>query len=203
MAHVKNIRAYLRPLRDYSLDEQRKAIEAAGAKVVYVEGETADARSAWLRALRSTDVAMLPRLDVLPVLRTPKGKRPSVDFPAALAEVQDRCLYIADAHHGITSKDGKRWHDLVAWAAHKITVGRALPSKRGRAMARKRWANAAPGTVARWLSPHMVEKRHRWAQHWRDPAHGSEQKAFDALPDEIKAELGSKSTARRIFNPKK
>lgn len=202
MAHVKNIRAYLRPLRDYSLDEQRKAVESAGAKVVYVEGETPDARRAWLKALRPTEVAMLPRLDVLPVLRTPKGKRPSVDFPAALAEVQDRCLYILDAHHGITSKDGKNWHDLVAWAAHKITVGRALPSKRGRAMARKRWANAEPGTVARWMSPHMADKRHRWAQHWRDPKYGSEQKAFDALPDELKAELGSKSTARRIFNPK-
>lgn len=202
MTHPKNIRAYLRPLRDYSLAEQRAAAEKAGAKVFYVEGETADARAAWLKALRSNEIAMLPRLDVLPVLRTPTGARPSVDFPATLAAVQDRCLYIVDATSGITSKDGKRWHELVAWAAHKITVGRALPSKVGRKMARKRWANADPGTVARWLSPHMAAKRHRWSQHWRDPAFGSEQKAFDALPADVKQELGSKSTARRIFNPK-
>lgn len=200
MTHVKNIRAYLRPLRDYPLDAQRKAVEAAGAKVIYAEGEVADARAAWLRALRPDEVAMLPRLDVLAVLRTPSGPRPSVDFASTLAAVQDKCLYIHEAESGTTSKDGKRWHELVAWAAGRVAGGRALPAKKARAMAKKRWANAAPGTVARWLSPHMAKDRHRWGQHWRDPKYGSEQKAFDALPDDIKRELGSKATARRIFN---
>jgi hypothetical protein len=200
MTQSKNIRAFVRPLRDLSLEDQLALVQKAGASSVYTEGEIADARAAWLRALRPTEVALLPRLDVLAVLRTPKGPRPSVDFTATLAAVSDRCLYIQDATHGITSRDGKRWHELVAWAAYKITVGRALPTKKARAMARKRWKDAKPGTVRRWLSPIMDATRHRWAQHWRDPKHGSEQKAFDALPDEIKQELGSKSTARRIFN---
>lgn len=203
MTHVKNIRAYLRPLRDYPLDAQRKAVVDAGAKIVYVEGEDANARAAWLKALRPNEVAMLPRLDVLAVLRAPGQPRPAVDLAATLAVLQDKCLYIHEAESGTTSKDGKRWHELVAWAANRVAGGRALPKKAARAMAKKRWANAEPGTVARWLSPHMAEQRHRWGQHWRDPKFGSEQKAFDALPEDIKRELGSKSTARRIFNSKK
>jgi hypothetical protein len=200
MKHTKNMRAYIRPLRDYAADAQRRAVESVGTAAVYVEGEIADARAAWLKALRPNEVAVLPSLEVLAIIRSPHGPRPSADFSAALSAVQGRCAYIVDARTGITSQDGQRWLDLVAWAAHRIAAGRALPTKKARAMARKRWKDAEPGTVARWLSPHMDAARHRWAQHWRDPKHGSEQKAFDALPDEIKRELGSKSTARRIFN---
>lgn len=202
MTHMKNIRAYLRSLRDYPIDAQREAVAAAGAKIIYVEGEVANARAAWIKALRPEEIAMLPRLDVLPVLRAPNGVRPSVDFPAILATVQDRCLYIVDAASGVTSKDGKRWHELVAWTAHKITAGRALPVEQAKRMAQKRWDNAAPGTVARWMSPHMTKTRHRWSQHWHDKRFKSEREAFEALPEEVRRELGSKSTARRIFNSK-
>ncbi len=143
-------------------------------------------------------VSSLPGLDPALFPRKPPDDQARLKRDAAERLWHDPSLTMAEAL--------KR---MPGWAAHTAyaTLGqrgapRKMTKERARAMARKRWANAEPGTVARWLSPHMADKRHKWAQHWRDPKHGSERAAFDALPDEIKRDLGSKATARRIFNPK-
>lgn len=67
-------------------------------------------------------------------------------------------------------------------------------------MAHKRWSSLDYRSVKdKWHAPNMRKELSRWQQHWRDPIYSSAEAAFEAFPDEIKAEFGSMTTARRVF----
>ena len=202
MAHVQNIRIFLRPSRSYPEDKQREACADAIAKiggpsVEYVAGQ--HDRSAWLKALRKDEVAMVASLDLIAEPRAKIKARPLVDFSATLASAIARCLYMVEADSGVTSKEPARWLAVVEAAGNRIAAGRPLGRARARKLALKRWEkNAERGTVDRWLRPHMAKERAQWGAIWRDPKHANVREALDALPDEI----NSVATAYRIFGPR-
>lgn len=198
MLHVKNIRAYLRPLKGLPVERQRAMCEAAfpGASITYYD---AHEREAWLRALRSDEIALVARLDVLPEPKRPGIKtRPMADFSGTLTEAQRKAHAVMDAEARLSSLD-KGWRELVEYHGQRIARGhRELPKKRAKGMARKRWDKAEPGVRERWQSPAMRAEFERWAQHWRDPQHTAAS-AFAALPEHLQKEFGSLTTMRRIF----
>lgn len=200
MTHVVNIRAYLRPLRGLPVERQREMCEAAcpGQTITFYE---VNEREAWLRALRSDEIALVARLDVLAEPKRPGVKtRPMADFSAALSEAQRRARAVMDAETGASSSDpGSSWRRLVEYTGQRLARGtRRLVKKDAKRMARKRWDKAAPGLRERWQSPAMRTEFERWAQHWRDPQHTAAS-AFAALPEHLQKEFGSLTTARRIF----
>lgn len=178
----------------------REACEAAAARAgvsvtIYIEGEVT--REAWVRALRSDEVAIICRLDLL-AERHVKGRRPNADFSATLARVLQRAAYVIDAKSGISSRDA-RWPEIVRWASDRVASGRSLSRKRAQAMARRSRETAEPGVVELWRSPPMRDEHARWSQHWRDPTYSSSEAAFAALPERLQDKYGSVSTMRRIF----
>lgn len=196
MTHVENVRAYLRAIEGLPIERQRELC-AAIAGATYYEG---DERDAWVRALRRDEMALVARLEVIAQPKTIGSRRPLVDFTATLADLLRKARVVVDAETGITSEDGRRWRDLVEWTAHRIATGkRRLPRKMAKTMAQKRWAAAEPGVVERWKSPAKTKDRERWGQHYRDPSFSSARVAFEAMPEEIRAEIGSLKTAERIF----
>lgn len=199
-----NSRAYVRPARGLDAERMAEACQAVALRLgvpctVYVEGE--QSREMWLRALRKDEAAIVARLFLLAGPRKP-GRRPSVDFTTTLADVLQRAAYIVDAQTGITSKDGKRWRELVEAAISRVVQGRALRPAKAREMQRKSRERAPIGVVRHWTSPAMREERERWAAHWRDPVYTSAVAAFEAMPAEMQAEFGSVITARRVFGPR-
>lgn len=208
MAHVDKFTIFLRGLRGHPVERQRELIEREikrrGATVMaeYIAGEAGDDRDEWIKRTRSNEGAMVAGLYVIPEMAA-KGKRPSADLTAALVDLIQRCALVVDAETGISSKDGKRWRELVERSAVKTASGRALSRKRAQKMARKKWEVTGPGAVARWAAPNMRKELARWQQHWRDPIYSSAEAAFAALPDDIRDEFGSITTARRVFGRRK
>lgn len=204
MRHVDKFTVFLRALRGHPVEHQRELIEREikrrGASVMaeYIAGESGDDRDEWIRRTRANEGAMVAGLYVIPEMAA-KGKRPSADLTAALLDIVQRCALVVDAETGVSSKDGKRWRDLVEKSAVKTASGRALSRKKAQKMARTKWAKSSPGVVERWAAPNMRKELARWQQHWRDPIYSSAESAFEAFPDEIKAEFGSMTTARRVF----
>lgn len=201
MTHVANVRAYLRPLRGLPVERQREMCEAAcpGQTITFYEVHE---REAWLRALRSDEIALVARLDVLAEPKRPGVKtRPMADFSATLSEAQRRAHAVMDAETGASSSDhGSSWRRLVEYTGQRLARGtRRLVKKDAKRMARRRWDAAEPGTVERWQSPAMRSEFARWGQHWRDPSFPNAEAAFAALPEALQKEFGSLTTARRIF----
>lgn len=169
---------------------------AEGTDVVFY---AAHERDYWVRSLRRDEMALVARLEVIAETRG-TVKRPLVDFAATLADIVQRAGVVVDGETGITSADGRRWRDLVEVTARRLATGsRRLPKAKARRMAAVRWARAEQGVVRRWLSPSKAAARAKWAQHYRDPIYPSARAAFEAMPEEIRAELGSLKTAERIF----
>lgn len=208
MRHVDKFTVFIRALRGHPVEHQRKLIEREikrrGASVMaeYIAGESGDDRDEWIRQTRATEGAMVAGLYVIPEMAT-KGKRPSADLTAALIDLALRCALIVDAEHGISSADGKRWRELVEKSAVKTAAGRSLSRKAAQRMARTKWAKTSPGVVERWTAPNMRRELARWQQHWRDPMYSSAEVAFGALPDEIRDEFGSMTTARRVLGKRR
>jgi hypothetical protein len=80
--------------------------------------------------------------------------------------------------------------------------GRELPRDRAVAMAKAK-AKLHPGVKAHWHSPKMKHALKRWQQHWRDPEFSSARAAFEAMDADVQEEIGSLSTANKIFGPRK
>lgn len=209
MKHPKNFTTFRRDLRGHGIAHQQAMIDRWLAKhgaalvATYTAGEwRGGERDEWIRRTRATEGAIVAGLYVIPEPAAP-GKRPSADFAAALQELRSSCALIVDAETGITSADGQAWRDLVVSAGHKTSAGRQLSSKEARKRARKRWDHAAPGAVAKWLSPQMCKIREQMAHIWRDAAYRNDATAFEAMPADVKAELGSPVNARRVFGRRK
>lgn len=205
---MKNCTVYYRALRGLSVEQQRQmcavAAKRLGVRIAaeYTHREFGDDRDEWIRRTRCTEIAMVARLEVIAQSRD-EVKRPTVDFAAALQDVIQSCERLVEAASGTTSRDGKKWRDLVVSAGNIVAAGRLMTKHRARKMAAKRWANAKPGTVRLWHTPAMADELKRWSQHWRDPQYGNDVEAFEALPPKLRDEIGSPTSARRIFGKRR
>lgn len=199
--------AFYRPMRGYTVADQRKVVHAwaskHGVKIVaeYEAGEHGDDLNEWRRTTRANEGAVVADLWSIAEPRSEKV-RPLASYSATIAALTASCAGVIEARTGITSRDGEKWREAVQNGANKVASGREMPRARAQRMARKRWAKAPAGVVEHWGSPNMKGERDRWAQHWRDTKFASAEAAFDALPEEMQQEFGSTRTAYRVFGPR-
>lgn len=204
----KTYSAFIRELRGHSAQHQRKLITAyvaqRGGAIVseYVAGKSGGDRDEWIRRIRSDEVAIVAGLFVIP---EPAGKRlrPTADMTKALFALARRSGLIVCAQSGVTSADGEAWENLIGRDAVKVASGRQLSTKRAKVMAAKANAGRGPDVVAEWRQPSMRAEFARWSQHWRDPQFPSGVLALAAIPDDVRGNIGSVSTAYRIFGRRK
>lgn len=200
----KNLRVYIRPMRDYGEDAQRKEVEHLNPRAVYVDkpqfaGDRTDYRAAWIDSLRPSEgaVAVVSRLWVLAKPQTNgSDMRPSADFIATMTEVLARGVPIVEAASGISSQDLPAWRGLMEKTAKRIAVGRGHSPRLARKIGKLGAAMMKQRAVStKWRSPEMAAERKKYASVWRDLAYANATEALAALPDEIDTE----SMARRIF----
>ena len=89
--------------------------------------------------------------------------------------------------------------EAVKAAANKVARGKALAPDIASAMAKAKHAKARrAGDYAekRWKSRAMAERREEMLVIWRSMPM---QAAFDAMPKDVRDDLGSLATARRVF----
>lgn len=206
---VENYVGFIRPLRDFGEEYQRKLIadyvKRHGGKVVaeYVQGTLGgEERNEWLRRTRPSEGAIVADLSVIAEGRAKGNGSPTADFAAVIAGLMSSVAIVVDARAGITSKDGAKWRDLVQSAASRVAGGRQLSARRASEMAKAK-NRAHPGVKAHWHSPKMKHALKRWQQHWRDPEFSSARAAFEAMDADVQEEIGSLSTANKIFGPRK
>jgi len=205
MFRMKNCSTFYRPIRGLTSRQQRELCATAASKLgltvasEYDAAEIDGARDEWVKQLaRRREVGIVAKLEVVAETRK-VVKSPTADYAAALMEAVQASAFIVDAFSGITSRDGRKWRNLVEKGASIVSAGRILTPARARKLVAKRWAKALPGTVEVWLQPHMRPQREALASIWRDSAYANDQEAFEALPVERQQEFGSSSTVRRIF----
>lgn len=204
MSVWKTYSAFFRELRGHSVQHQRKLVEGyvrqRGGTLVseYVAGKSGGDRDEWIKRLRSNEVAIVAGLFVIPEPAA-KQLRPTADMARTLFAIQRRAGLIVCAQSGITSADGEEWESLVGRDAVKVASGRQLSSRRARSMAAIAAAKRGPDVVAEWRQPNMRSEFQRWSQHWRDPQFPSGVLALSAMPEDVRTNIGSVSTAYRIF----
>lgn len=202
---MKNCTIFYRSLVTLPLVEQHDLCRTLAKRLgLHVAAEYTAAlpgdgeRDEWIKRTRRGEVAIVAKLEVIAEPRT-VVKRPTVDFGAALQDLIQSCERVVEAASEITSRDGKKWRELVEYAGNLIAAGRVLSPKRAKSMAAKRWAKAEPGIVKKWTSPGMERERKRWGSVWRDPENKNDVAAFNAFPKELRDVFGSPVNARRIF----
>lgn len=52
-------------------------------------------------------------------------------------------------------------------------------------------------------NPERVDDLEVMGRIWRDPKHSNDKEAYEALPDEVRAQITSAGTARRIFGKRR
>jgi len=191
---TRNVRAYIRPMRDYSEAAQRKDLEPMQPTAFYVEkpvtrDDATDYRAAWIETLRASEgaVAVVARLWVLPKPRlNGSGMRPSADFIATLAEIHARGVPLVEAASGVSSQDLPAWRALMQKVARRIAVGRGHSPRTAARIGKLGGKAVRERSISRkWLAPEMAEERKKAGRIWRDPALENEAAALAELPKEI------------------
>lgn len=209
MKHVKNLVALYRPVAGLSVDRQREACQAVakqiGAKIAmeYDATNDADALHEWRSGMRSADIAIVAKLFCIPDWRAPKA-RPTSVFGETLTDFASRDIVLISAMDQVASADGAKWVAAVR-AAHDTLAGgnRKLPRKKAQDMARRSHESRADGAVRRWTTEAMSDVRERWAIVWRDLKHSRAEDAFAAMPEDVRRDIGSIQSARRIFGKRR
>lgn len=201
MMPLKTARAFVRPLRSWSEDDQENAVrkwcEKHGVRHVEVYRASEFPREAWIRAIRETEAAVLPALHVLAELR-PKVSSPSIDFGKTLAAILIRARVVVDASADCTSEQSKCWPEVVAKAQGRIQSGRALPRKEAKRRGKIGGAvTRARSVTGRWSAPEMADKLDIQASIWRDPKYSKETNRNRLHPDLRELSL---TTLWRLFD---
>ncbi len=189
------IRAFVRPIRGLNEATQHEIIGAA----IYYE---AHEREEWIKALRKDEIARVARLDVIPPVGRVGRIGPTTDLAAVVPDIISRCAYLEEAATGITSLDKGRFREAMELAGRRVSQGRMLDPKRARAMAKKSREVTPPGTYAILSSPDYAEWRDIWGSRWRDSRYESGEAAYNSMPADVRALLGSEHMARKVFGPR-
>lgn len=197
---MQNRRAYLQAVRNLPIETQREMAKASGITVVYEFGEggaNSRSRDHWVGSLRAGDEAWVARLDALALPKRARGHvRASADLSAVIADILGRGAVIVDGMTGVTSRDGKRWKERVAWALAEVAKGRPSRAKAQKA-GRVRGAQITARAIeAAWKSPAFAAKRRELEPIWRDPIRTDWDAAAAAMPEPF---TGRKWLCYRVF----
>lgn len=203
MQLLTNARAWLRATPYWSEDEQEAIVRewcAASSVPVVVYRESKLGREKWLKSIRETDAAVLPRLDI--IVNRDGTRRPSVDLTITLDQLRAKAALVVDVSAGATSVDGKRWTDAIEAAMRRVTAGggRKLHGKPGREMARKSAdLRTARSLVAQWTddNPPARKRLKHWRAVWMSRDFANADEAKRAMPEELQSL--SRRSLERIF----
>jgi len=204
MTLLTNSRAWVRATAAWSEGDQIAAVRewCAGrglSVVIYRESEIG--REAWMKALRETEAAVLPRLDLIVARKLPAGKRPTHDFTTALDALRNRAAIIVDVNADVTTQDGKRWTEALEKALARVSAGRrTIKPKKARDMAkRSAEIRMARSVVRQWTddNPGARKRLSTYSAVWKSRKFRNWEEARAALPDELHGL--SRRTLERIF----
>lgn len=199
---LKSARAWLRATKSWSEDDQEAAVREfcseRGWRVVVYRASEVD-RATFVRAIRETEVAVIPRLDLLVPLKL-KG-RPTHDLTLALDEIRDRAAIVVEVNTGTSTDDKAAWRKVLAANLTRVSSGRrSLDRKQAQRMAQRSAAVRSPrGLVTQWTddNPTARARLERWDAVWKSAKFSTWEAARAALPDELRTV--SQATLRRIF----
>jgi len=203
---LKSARAWLRATPSWAEADQEEAVREFCAErgwrvVIYRASEIS--RADFIRALRETDVAVIPRLDLLVPVKV-KG-RPTHDLTLAHDEIKDRAGLVAEVNTGATSADKASWKRALAASLVRVSSGRrSLDRRQAQIMAQRSAAVRSPrGLVTQWTddNPTARARRERWDAVWKSVKFATWEEARAALPEELRTV--SQATLRRIFGRRK
>lgn len=207
MTLLTTARAWVRSTPAWSEDDQIRAVRAwcAGRDLrVTIYRESEIGRDAWVRALRSTEAAVLPRLDLIVLRKLPDKRRPSHDLTVTLATVRERAAIVVDVNADATTENVGAWAAALEKALTRIASGRrkkVLDGKTARKMARASGrVRGAASRVNQWTDDNP-EARARLAHYsavWKSRKFANWIEARAALPEELRGL--SQSSLRRIFD---
>lgn len=204
MTQLTNARAWLRTLPGWTEDEQeadvREWCKSHGLKVSIYRASEID-RAAYVRAIRSTEAAVLPRLDI--IVSPPKQRqgRPSHEFARLLDQIRSRAAVVVDIWHDARSDDCKSWDIALSAALRRVSSGRkALAKPEAKAMQAKSVERRRENSpIARWAG--LKERGHRDYKTalamWRSREYQNAAAAQLALPEELHSV--SMSSLNRLF----
>lgn len=211
-------RIFIRPVLGLSEEIQRRMIDRAIEKLdidsaIYESpliGDKQNERGSLLHdCKRGDEVVIVARLDCLARKRVEVKTSITIDFALFVSSLLQRCQYILvlDDNMGdfkpITSLDDD-WDAVMERAVYVATNGRKLSSEKAKDMQSRRWAGQFRGVVKEWtLNPERAKELEDMGRIWRDPKYTNEQQAYDAMPEEVRAQIKSVVTARKIFGKRK
>jgi len=219
---AKHALCFVRPVAGCGQEVQKRMIAKALKKLdiphgMYespIDGDRDNERGAMIKNMRGNEVVVLPRLNVLGRKRVEVKSSVSLDFMLCVGDILRKCDYILVldsnmpnnepyADNSITSKD-REWNDVMERAVNQITYGRKLSKSDASKMATKRWAGEFRGVVEEWTkNPERAKELETMARVWRDPAFKSAKEAYEAMPEEVREQIKSLETARKIFGRRK
>lgn len=186
---ISHARIFVRSLRDWSAASQVKVAvawcEARGVSHVIYDAKE-HGRDAWLRALRETEAAVLPGLDVLAEMR-PVVKRPTIDLASTLSRVVARAALVVDARLGVTSDDNCAWPTAVEAGMNRVSSGRTLTRRKARAMGKKGAAVTSGRSIRReWESRDREEDLERQRHIWTSSRYRTWEEAREKLHKDLR-----------------
>jgi len=215
---------FIRPIPALSEEIQRRMIKRAIERLgvphkFYVspaKKDKDDVRGLMLSHCRPgrADVVIVARLNVL--------ARPGVeckisvtrDLMHFVGDLLLKCEYILvlddnlqgrdpRTDNSVTSKDSE-WKEVYDRAINVATNGRTLESKKASDMSNTRWDREFKGVVEEWTENiERAEDLERYGEIWRDTKYINAKIAYEAMPDDVRAQITSVHMARKIFGKRK
>lgn len=161
MKRAKRIIGLVRDWPRHPAARQTKAVEAAGASVVYsIPDECKNWRDA-VRFVRNGDGVAIELIQLLPEPRSDKVLHPAMDGRDAIEEIERRGGYVIETETKRTTADPKQRAALIADMARSVGAGgRSLSSEQARAnsakVVRKRGRRPKEITDEQWRVAHML-----------------------------------------------
>jgi len=204
MTQLINARAWLRDLPGWPEDDQEEEVRAwcreHGFKLVVYRASTFD-RDTYVKAIRDTEAAVLPRLDIIISPKRQGKMKPSHEFTQVLDKIRGRAWIVVDVWHAARSDAGKSWGNALAAALRRVSSGRtALPPAKARDMQKASVrARSSKSPLAKWRG--LKERNHkdyRMARAiWKSREFANAAEAQKALPEELHGV--SKVSLDRLF----
>lgn len=198
---------FVRAAGSYTADKQRDEINAwlkqHGGKVEteYDAAELPGAVDEWATRTAKTEGAIVAALWLLPEGKA-SGTRPVVQMTRILGEVSRRAMLVVEASTGMTSRHAK-WPERCAEAVDYLSRGkRKLSTAQAKAMAKRALEKSPPGAVERWHDRANASRLKALRTHWLSREFSSGVEAYNALPDDIRRDVGSIRMLYKICGPR-
>jgi len=222
---AKHANIFIRPVTALSEEVQRRMIKRAIERldiphkyyVAQASGDKEDSRGLLLHQTRTSgDVIVVCRLNVLARPGDEVSTTVTKDFTFFIGELIKKADYILildsnlvgnkpEEDNSVTSND-KEWEAVYHRAVNVASKAKDLKSKKATEMVTTRWKKKGEfkGVFDEWTkNPERADDLEVMGRIWRDPKHSNDKEAYEALPDEVRAQITSAGTARRIFGKRR